>query len=121
MNSHHFGISPAKLRRWGIWLFQAAALALLLAMAMPGRAADNRAVKSRVAPAYPEIAKRMRISGVVTVQATVDPDGKVTDAKAISGNRALSPAAEEAVRQWKFVPADAQSTVNVEVTFALSQ
>jgi TonB family protein len=121
MNSFHFGISPRKLRRGCIWLFQAAALALLLATAMPGRAADDRAVKSRVAPVYPEIAKRMRISGVVTVQATVDPDGKVSDAKAVSGNRALSPAAEEAVRKWRFVPADAPSTVTVEVTFALSQ
>jgi TonB family protein len=121
MNSPYFGISPRRLRRGGIWLFQAAALALLLAMAIPARAANDRAVKSRVAPVYPEIAKRMKISGVVTVQATVDPEGKVTDAKAVSGNRALSPAAEEAVRKWRFAPADAQSTVMVEVTFALSQ
>jgi TonB family protein len=90
-------------------------------MAIPARAADERGVKSRVAPVYPEIARRMRISGVVTVQATVDPDGKVTDAKAVSGNRALSPAAEDAVRKWRFVPADATSTVTVEITFALSQ
>jgi TonB family protein len=121
MNSPYFGISPRRLRRGGIWLFRAAALGLLLAMAVPGRAAEDRAVKSRVAPSYPEIAKRMRISGVVTVQATVDPDGKVTDAKAVSGNRALSPAAEDAVRKWRFAPADAQSMVTVEVTFALSQ
>jgi len=121
MNSLHVGASPRRLRRSGIWLFRAAALALLLAMAIPARAADERGVKSRVAPVYPEIARRMRISGVVTVQATVDPDGKVTDAKAVSGNRALSPAAEDAVRKWRFVPADATSTVTVEITFALSQ
>jgi TonB family protein len=121
MYSLHFGISPRRLRRGGIWLFQAAALALLLPMAMPARAADDRAVNSRVAPVYPEIARRMRITGVVTVKATVDPDGKVTEAKAVSGSRAFSPAAEDAVRKWRFVPADAQSTVTVEVTFALPQ
>ena len=121
MNSLRFGISPRRLRRGGFWLFQAAALALLLPLALPVRAADDRAVKSRVAPVYPEIARRLRITGLVTVQATVDPDGKVTDAKAVSGSRALSPAAEDAVRKWKFVPADTQSTVKVEVTFALSQ
>ena len=121
MNSLHVGASPRRLRRSGIWLFRAAALALLLAMAIPARAADERAVKSRVAPVYPEIARRMKIAGVVTVQATVDPDGKVTDAKAVSGNRALSPAAEEAVRKWRFAPADATSTVTVEITFALTE
>jgi len=121
MGSLRFGISPRRLRRGGIWLFQATALALLLPMAMPVRAADDRVVKSRVAPVYPEIARRMRISGLVKVKATVDPDGKVTDAKAVSGNCALSPAAEDAVRKWRFVPADSQSTVTVEVTFALPQ
>ena len=121
MNSLHFGTSPRRLWRGGIGLFKAGALALLLAMAIPARAAEERTVKSRVAPVYPEIARRMRISGVVTVQATVDPDGKVSGAKAVSGSRALSTAAEDAVRKWRFAPADAQSTVTVEITFALGQ
>jgi TonB family protein len=121
MNTLHYPISPSRLRRGTIRLFQSVALSLLLAaMATPVRA-DERAVKSRVAPTYPEIAKRMRISGVVIVEATVAPDGKVTDAKATSGNRALCTAAEDAVRRWRFVPADAQSTVTVEINFAIAQ
>jgi len=102
-------------------LFQAGALALVLAIAMTARAAEDRAVKSRVAPVYPEIAKRMKITGAVKIEATVDPDGKVTDVKTLSGNRMLSPAAEDAVRKWKFVSAAAQSTVEVEVNFAMGQ
>jgi TonB family protein len=51
----------------------------------------------------------------------VDPDGQVSQAKAVSGNRALCPAAEDAVRKWRFAPADAQSTVTVEITFTLAQ
>jgi hypothetical protein len=39
----------------GIKLLQATALALVVAMALPSRAADDRAIKSRVAPVYPEI------------------------------------------------------------------
>ena len=120
MNSPHYGFSPRRLRRWGNWLFQATALTLLLATAMPARAGDGRAVKSRVAPLYPEIAKRMKISGVVRVEAIVAADGTVTDAKAVSGNRTLCPAAEDAVRKWKSVPADAPSTITVEITFALA-
>ncbi len=99
-------------------LFGAASLALVMALALPGRAADDRVVKSRVAPVYPELAKRMRISGIVKVEATVAPDGKVIDVKTISGSHALSPSAEDAVRKWKFAPGPGTSVVDVEVNFA---
>jgi TonB family protein len=98
-----------------------AVLALLLALALPARASDERAVKQRVPPVYPELAKRMKITGEVTVQATVDPDGKVTDAKAINGSKTLSLAAEDAVRKWKFVPAPDVSHVDVSVKFEMAQ
>ena len=95
-------------------------LALGLALAMPAGAADVRAVKSRVPPVYPEIAKRMKIDGSVTVEAKVDADGKVSEVKTISGNRILSTAAEEAVRHWKFEPGSGQSTVDVSINFNLA-
>ena len=96
-------------------------LGLLMALALPGRAADERAVKSRVAPVYPELAKHMRITGAVKVEATVDAAGKVTDAKALSGNSALVNAAEDAVRKWKFAPGDGEAVVDVTVNFEMSQ
>jgi TonB family protein len=103
----------------GIIWFQVAALALALAVAIPARAADERAVKSRVAPTYPELAKRMRIAGLVKIEATVDADGKVTAVKTVSGSHSLSPAAEEAVSKWRFVPGSETSTVVVDVNFSL--
>jgi TonB family protein len=102
-------------------MFQAVVLALMLTMALPARAGDERAVKSRVSPVYPEIAKRMKIGGAVKLEATVDAQGKVTEVKTISGNHMLSVAAEDAVRQWKFVPGEGVSNVNVEVNFAAAQ
>jgi TonB family protein len=107
--------------RAGGSLLQAAALAIMVALAVPGMAEGERAVKTRVSPLYPELAKRMKVTGVVKVEATVDADGKVTDAKALSGSHLLSPAAEEAVRKWKFVPASAASVVDVDVNFAMAQ
>jgi TonB family protein len=95
-------------------------LALLLTLALPARAGDERAVKSRVAPVYPEIAKRMKISGEVKLEATVDAQGKVKDVKPVSGNHMLEVAAEDAVRQWRFEPGDGDATVVVAVNFALS-
>lgn len=79
--------------------------------------AENRKVEKRVQPVYPELAKRMHVGGVVRISATVAPDGTVTDAKTVNGNKMLSLAAEEAVKKWKFVASDAQSIVDIDVNF----
>jgi TonB family protein len=102
-------------------LVQAAALALLVALAVPSRAADERPVRSRVAPVYPEIARRMRIAGIVKLQVTVDAEGKVTTVKTVTGSRMLASAAEDAVRKWKFAPGPSDSTVDLDINFALPQ
>jgi TonB family protein len=121
MKKQHIGLHPKGLRRVGVRIFQTAALALVMAMAIPASAVDNRAVKSRTAPVYPEIARRMRISGEVRLQVTVDPDGRVTDVKKVSGNSMLSTAAEDAVRKWRFEPGPGTSTVEVSLNFAAAQ
>jgi TonB family protein len=99
----------------------AAGLVLTLGLALPVRAGDDRAVKSRVAPVYPEIAKRMKISGEVKLEAVVDADGKVKEVRAVSGNHVLGEAAEDAVRKWKFEAGNGDATVVVAVNFALAQ
>jgi TonB family protein len=104
-------------RRKLLWV-AVAALGLLLAV--PGRA-EERAVKSRVAPVYPELAKRMKITGTVKIEATVDAGGKVTDVKTMNGSHALASAAEDAVRKWRFAPGDGEAKVDVEVSFVLGE
>lgn len=121
MNKDLFELRSNGLRRVGMRLIQTAALALVVAMAIPASAADNRMVKVRVAPVYPEIAKRMRVGGEVRLEVTVDPEGKVTDVKKLSGNGMLSAAAEDAVRKWKFDPGPDISTVEVSLNFAIDQ
>jgi TonB family protein len=94
---------------------------LLLLLPISAHAGGDRAIKSRVPPSYPELAKRMKITGMVKLEATVDAEGKVTAVKTIEGNRMLSQAAEDAVHKWKFAPGDGVETVPVEVNFALAQ
>lgn len=120
MNRIHSRLIRSNMQRAAIRLFQAAALALVVVLTIPARAADSREIRSRVAPVYPELAKRMKISGAVKVQATVTAEGDVKDARVLEGNRMLGPAAEEAVRHWKFVPGPGASTVEVELHFALN-
>jgi TonB family protein len=94
------------------------ALAAFLCLSLESRAEDRK-VQKRVPPVYPELAKRMRVEGVVRIQATVAPDGTVTVARAINGNKMLSLAAEEAVKKWKFVAGDDESTVTIDINFGL--
>lgn len=101
-------------------LFNTVILALALSVALPVYA-DGRTIKSRVSPVYPEIAKRMKIGGMVKIEASVSADGKVVSVKTVSGNRMLSNAAEDAVRQWKFAPGADQTTEEIDVNFAISQ
>jgi TonB family protein len=120
MNRIYVCLTAGIMRRAAIRLTQVAALALIVVFAVSAQASDAREVRSKVAPVYPELAKRMKISGEVKVEAVVSPEGAVTEAKAVAGNRALSAAAEEAVRHWKFAPGSSQSTVELEVSFALN-
>src|SRR5215475_5181200 len=79
--------------------------------------AEERKVQKRVQPVYPELAKRMRIGGVVRISVTIAPDGSVTEVKGVSGNKMLSVAAEDAVKKWKFVASDTQSTITIDINF----
>jgi TonB family protein len=122
MNDVGFWEGRHGLPHFATRLIQGTALALAVAFVLPMPArADDRAVKSRVAPVYPEIARRMRITGAVVLEVTVDAEGKVSDVRTVSGNHALGPAAEDAVRKWKFAPGAGVSTLQVEVNFSLGQ
>ncbi len=67
-----------------------------------GQEEISRKAKSKVAPMYPELARRMNISGVVKIQVTVAANGSVKEAKLIGGHPLLANAALEAVRKWRF-------------------
>ena len=95
------------------------ALAAFICLGLVCRA-DDRKIQKRVPPVYPELARRMHVSGVVRILATVAPDGTVTEVKTLNGNKMLSLAAEEAVKKWKFVAGDSASTVTIDVNFDVS-
>ena len=57
-----------------------------------------------VKPTYPAIAQSARVQGVVIIEATIGPNGKVQDAKVLRSIPLLDAAALDAVRQWEFTP-----------------
>ncbi|MFZ0661320.1 MAG: energy transducer TonB [Acidobacteriaceae bacterium] len=106
-----------------LFLRQAPAAFLLFAVvacaALPARANDRK-VQRRCRPVYPELARRMHIEGTVRIEVAIAPSGAVTRAKVVSGNSLLAPAAERAIRKWKFAPESTPSTENINVDFRLS-
>ena len=60
---------------------------------------------TRVAPNYPEAARKAGTQGTVILNVLVDRDGKVADTRIASSVPGLDDAAAAAVRQWRFKPA----------------
>ena len=92
------------------------ALALLFFTVAPIHAQERAAIH-KTPPVYPPIARQLGITGVVVVNTTVDPTGKVIKAESTSGNKLLAPSAIDAVKQWKFAPGDTTDTFPVSVNF----
>jgi len=87
------------------------------AVAQTQQGESGRLVVKKTAPRYPEIARRMNIAGTVKVFAVVAPDGKVKSVEAVGGSPLLIEAAKEAITQWKFAPATAESRELIELHF----
>lgn len=77
----------------------------------------KRKVKSKVTPAYPELARRMNVSGKVKIEVIISPDGRVKSTRAVGGHPLLVQACQDAVKEWKFVAAPEETTQVVEFEF----
>jgi TonB family protein len=71
---------------------------------VPESVSLSRAI-TKVNPAYPPAAKKMKATGTVKVEIAISEVGLVVEAAAISGHLALRDAAAEAARKWVFEPA----------------
>src|SRR5277367_3759 len=60
---------------------------------------------ARPGPAYPELARRAHIRGVVRLQVKVKTDGSIEVQKILEGEPVLADAAIEAVKKWRANPA----------------
>jgi TonB family protein len=76
-----------------------------------------RRAKSRVQPAYPDLARKMSIAGTVKIEVVVAPNGTVKDARVVGGHPVLANAALEAARKWRFEPAAAETSGVIDFKF----
>jgi protein TonB len=73
------------------------------AVRVGGQIKEPKKLKN-VSPVYPDIAKQARVQGVVILECTISPQGKVTDVKVLRGIPLLDQAATDAVKQWVYTP-----------------
>ena len=82
-------------------------------------------VKTRnVRPAYPDLARRARIGGVVVLEAVITAEGRVADVRVVDSAPMLDAAAVTAIRQWQYEPGQLNRMpvpvpLTVNVTFSL--
>jgi TonB family protein len=104
----------AKVARTAAKVFLAMAL-LLATVNLPAQ--EARKVISNPAPIYPEMARRLRLIGVVKLQVVISPDGKITSTKVIGGHPVLVNSVEETLKNWKYAPASTETTTQLEFNF----
>ena len=108
--------------RWTRMILAAVTASLVLGsvgFAQGGLTEDGkRKVKTRVSPSYPELAKRMNVTGKVKIEVVIAPDGHVKSARVVGGHPLLVQACQDAVKEWKFMPANEESTQVVEFEFS---
>ena len=92
-------------------------LVLSLAAAQTMNDEGKRRLKTKAAVIYPELARRMNVSGKVKIEVVIAPDGRVRSAKAIGGHPLLVQSCLEAVKDWKYEPAGDETTQIVEIEF----
>jgi len=78
----------------------------------------NGKASSLPAPEYPAAARAVKASGAVNIQVTINEQGDIVSATAVSGHPLLRQAAEEAARKAKFAPTLLQG-IPVSVTGVL--
>jgi TonB family protein len=76
-----------------------------------------RRAKMKVAPQYPELARKMNITGTVKVEVVVSPNGTVKDARVVGGHPVLASAALDAAKKWRFEPSTAESSGVIDFKF----
>jgi len=89
----------------------------VIAQQTTGDEGGGRKIKSRVNPVFPELARRMNVSGKVKLEVVIAPDGHVKSSRVIGGHPLLVQACQDAVREWKFMPAADESTQVLEFNF----
>ena len=100
-------------------------LALALALCSVGVAplgaqsapVTRRPVRHLVTPAYPELARKLNLTGTARIEVTIGPDGTVRHTRVLGGHPVLAAEAERAAEKSTFEPAATETVEVIEFKF----
>jgi protein TonB len=78
---------------------------------------SKRKVKYLGKPNYPELAKKLNLSGTVKVEVTIGADGKVKRTRVVGGHPVLATEAEKAATQCEFEAGSGETVEVIEFKF----
>ena len=92
-------------------------ISMVPAAAQSDESAETRKLVSKVAPDYPQLARKLRLSGTVKFEVLVATNGAVKSVRVKGGNPVLVESAENALREWRWEKSERDSTEVVEIKF----
>lgn len=103
---------------FGIWAaalaFCAVSVASLGAQSAP---VTRRPVRHMVTPVYPDLAKKMNLTGTARIEVTIGADGIVKHTRVLGGHPVLAAEAEHAAEKSTFEPASTETVEVIEFKF----
>lgn len=118
---------PCRVSRWvttqifplivGVFVFQMVMVHGAVSQAQEIERVSGRKTIEKISPAYPEIAKTLKLSGKVKIIARVSPGGKVVATEIVGGHPILARAAVDAVVQWRYEAGPQQTNEIAVITF----
>ena len=114
-------MGTSRWKRLALAVGAMATLSVAFAFAQSGSTDEaKRKIKTKTAPVYPELARRMNVSGKVKIEVVIAPDGHVKNTRVLGGHPLLVEACQDAVKEWKFVSAPEETSQIAECDFHLT-
>jgi TonB family protein len=77
----------------------------------------RRPVRHLVTPVYPDLAKKLNLTGTARIEVTIGLDGNVKHTRVIGGHPLLAAEAERAAEKSTFEPAPSETVEVIEFRF----
>jgi TonB family protein len=77
----------------------------------------RRPVRHLVTPSYPDLARKLNLTGTARIEVTIGPDGSVKHTRVLGGHPVLAAEAERAAEKSTFEPASAETVEVIEFKF----
>lgn len=79
---------------------------------------EKRALKRLMQPLFPELARKLNLTGTAKIEVTIAPDGTVKRTRIVGGHPLLASAAESAAQKSMFQPGPRETTEVIEFKFS---